>query len=187
MASATTPDAIIGIGWSKGMASQGELTEHPATPAGREAPFTPACIPGDGGNFCVTIDAKISGSARRKSPARSSSTAWRSVDSCAHQALAGHSRRPCAHFENCSDGTTWTSKSMSANPSPLNCAREALECSQYIRPQIEPGGHAVHRVDHAANCGMKNAFITLAEVNWNCSGTPAGTVSVLTVATFWSG
>jgi hypothetical protein len=37
------------------------------------------------------------------------------------------------------------------------------------------------------NCGMKNTFITLAEVSWNCSGTPAGTVSVLMVAMFWSG
>jgi len=34
---------------------------------------------------------------------------------------------------------------------------------------------------------MKNAFITLAEVSSNCSGTPAGTVSVLMAAIFWSG
>jgi hypothetical protein len=37
------------------------------------------------------------------------------------------------------------------------------------------------------SCGMKNAFIMLAEVNSNCSGTPAGTVSVFDVGGFLIG
>ena len=128
----------------------GELTEHRLLPPADQPPSRPPVRPAkavSSGSRSIETGPDRPGG---KSPARASSKAWRSRYSCARQAACRRSRLRQPIFENCFDGTTWTSKCMSAESVAAELRRQPLKRPGCIRLQIEPRGHAVHGVDHAA-------------------------------------